>query len=357
MQVALTGLAQSGISTLFAAVAEGHVHAAAGAAHQVDQAVVKVPDERIDKLSAIYKPKKTTHATIEFLALPGLSFADEPGRHEARRIIAQARQADMLVMVLRDFHSESVAAYRNRVDPARDFEELKNELLLADLELVANRIEKLEKAITKPTTHVEQQKRELALLQRCSEALEDVQGLSGVIESDEQEKALRSFGFLSLKPICVVVNVDEDAVGRPAAISAETTGAEVLVVSAALEAELAALAPSERREFLEEMALEEIARDRLVHTCFRSLSLISFLTIGADEVRAWPVSANCSAVEAAGAVHSDIQRGFIRAETVHWSDFEAAGDMKAAKAAGKVRLEGKHYQVQDGDIINFRFNV
>ena len=357
MQVALVGLSQSGKSTLFRAITEGQAHASASGVGQVDKVVVKVPDERLEFLSGIYKPKKTTHATIEFLDLPGFSFADESHCHEARRLIAEARQVEMLVMVVCGFSSPNVAAYRDRVDPAADLEELKSEFLLADLELVAARTKKLEVAISKPSKTQDDHKRELTLLQRCNEVIENLKPISEAINTLEDEKLLRSFGFLTLKPICIVLNVAEEKMNESSVLSSEMAGGEVLALSATLEAELAALKAEERWEFLTDMGLEEIARDRLVRLCYQTLNLVSFLTVGADEVRAWTVPADCHAVEAAGQVHSDIQRGFIRAETVAYSDFQAVGDMKGAKAAGKIRLEGKTYPVQDGDIINFRFNV
>jgi len=357
MQAALVGLTQSGKSTLFSAITEGHVHAGAAAAHQVDKAVVKVPDERLDELSKIYRPKKLTYATVEYLDLPGLSFVDESSRQEARRIIAQARQADMLTVVLRGFQDDSVAVYRDRVDPVKDMEELKTEMLLADLEMIENRIAKLEVTITKPTPHVDQDKQELALMQRFSEAINKMQAISEVIDSPEEEKLVRSFGFLSIKPLLFVVNIDEDKYAEPSILTAERAGGEVVLLSAKLEAELAALDEEERGVFMEDMGVEEVARDRLLKMCYKTLNLIFFLTVVSGELRAWTIPSGCSALEAAGEIHSDIQRGFIRAETVHWDDFIAGGDMKAAKAAGKVRLEGKTYEVQDGDIINFRFNV
>jgi GTP-binding protein YchF len=357
MQIALMGLSQSGKSTLFSAITEGHVHAQAGAAHQADKAVVKVPDERLDKLSAIYKPKKTTQATIEFIDLPGLSFIDESNRQEARRIVAQARQADMLVEIIRDFHSDDVAAYRDRVDPAKDIDELKNELLLADLELIENRIAKLEVAITKPTPNVEQNKRELELMRRCREAAENLNPISAALKSPEEEKLVKSFGFLTMKPLLAVLNVDESRLGAPSPLTSEQTGTDVFSLSAKLESELAVLDVEERGVFMEDLGINEIARDRLIHTCYQTMNLASFLTVGPTDVRAWTVPAGCPALDAAGEIHSDIQRGFIRAETVTFDDFIDAGDMKAAKAAGKVRLEGKTYPVQDGDIITFRFNV
>lgn len=357
MEVALIGMSQSGKSTLFAAVTEGRISPQAQLAHQAERVVVQVPDERVDKLAAICRPKKTTYATINFVDLPGFDFREESTRHEARRLIAQARQANLLVVVLRAFADETVPAYRDRIDPAADLTELHGELIWADLELVANRIEKLKTSITKPTPHVEQDKRELELMQRCQEALENERPLSGVIESPEQEKLVRSFGFLTLKPLLLVMNISEDQLDQPPAPPAGANPAETLALSAKLEAELAGLEPAERAEFMTDLGLDDLAKDRLLRRCYESLNLVSFLTYGPDEVRAWSIPRDCAAVEAAGLIHSDIQRGFIRAETVGWSDFEAAGDFKAAKAAGKFRLEGKQYPVQDGDIITFRFNV
>jgi len=357
MQVALLGLTQSGKTTLFSAVTEGHTRAAAAMAHQADQAVVKVPDERLNVLAQMHHPKKITQATLNLLDLPGLSFVDEAARHDARRLMAQARQADMLVLVLRAFHDPSIAPYRNRVDPAKDLEELHNEMLLGDLEMIENRIDKLKKSITKPTPHIDQDKRELALMQRLSQAAENLEPLRERIESPEEEKLCRSFGFLTLKPVLPVLNVDEDSLKDPPLIEPAASDAAPLPLATKLEAELVALEPDEREAFMQDLDLSELARDKFLQQCYRSVNLISYFTAGEPEVRAWTVPAGSSALEAAGAIHSDIQRGFIRAETVAYDDLMAAGDMKAAKAAGKVRLEGKTYTVKDGDVIYFRFSV
>ncbi|MCF7958255.1 MAG: YchF family ATPase [Phycisphaerae bacterium] len=357
MQVALIGLSQSGKTTLFSAVTEGHSQTGAGSAHQAEKAVVKVPDPRLQVLTGMYSPKKTIPATIEFLDLPGLSFADEPSKHDARRIIAQARQADMLVMVLRDFKNDSVATYKNRINPTADLDEIQSELLLTDMESVSNRIEKLEVLVRKPSKTQDQDKRELALMKKGMEKLENLEPLSGIIENADEEKLVKSFGFLTMKPLCVVLNVDEDKLNEPPKLTPEDTGGEIVQLSASIEADIASLDQEDRPEFLQEMGITEIARDKLVASCYSTLKLASFLTVGPDEVRAWTIPAQCPAAEAAGVIHSDIQRGFIRAETVSYDHLIESGDMKAAKAAGHVRLEGKTYAVQDGDIINFRFNV
>ncbi|MBN1766767.1 MAG: redox-regulated ATPase YchF [Sedimentisphaerales bacterium] len=358
MQVALLGLSQSGKSCLFSAVTEGHVHSDAGLAHHADKAIVKVPDHRLEVLTEVYKPKKTIFATIEFLDLPGLNFIEEATRQDARRIIAQARQAAMLVLVVRCFENSSVARYRGRIDPAADLDEIRTEMFLTDLESVANRIGRLEKSITKPTKTQQQDKHELELMRAYSEKLENMQALSEIIKSPEEEKFMRSFGFLTMKPVLVVLNVNDNKLSAPVAITPDQAGDDILTLSAQMEAEIAALDEDDRGIFLEDMGLTEIARDRLVKSCYHAMNLVSFLTVGDDEVRAWTIPKDCPAVEAAGQVHSDIQRGFIRAETIAYDDFIAfEKDMKAAKAAGKVRLEGKQYPVHDGDIINFRFNV
>jgi len=358
MEVALIGMSQSGKSTLFKAVSEGHMqHEGHGGVAQTLKTVVKVPDVRLEKLTQMYHPKKTTHATIRFADLPGLNFIEESSRQEARRILADARQADMLVLVLRGFQSASVMPYRDRVNPQADFEELQTEMLLADLEMITNRIEKLKVNVTKPTKNLEQDKRELHLMEKCAAAVDQLQPISTVVENEEQEKMVRSFGFLTLKPLSVVVNIGEDQLASAETVKIEGTHDGVIALSASIEAELAALPPEERQDFLKEMGISEIAKDRLVQQCYRTMKLISFLTVGEDEVRAWTIPSGCNAVDAAGEIHSDIQRGFIRAETVSYNDLMAAGDMKGVKAAGKMRLEGKTYMVQDGDIINFRFNV
>ena len=195
------------------------------------------------------------------------------------------------------------------------------------------------------------------LMKRFQAAVDELQPLSSVAANPEEAKLVRSFGFLTLKPMVIVVNVDEDCIGQAVSLDAAGLGGDVLSLCVSVEAELAALDADERQAFLEDMGITEIARDRLIRQCYDTLKLRSFLTAGEDEVRAWTIPAGCHAVEAAGEIHSDIQRGFIRAETVHYDDLMAAGDMKGAKAAGKVRLEGKTYEVLDGDIINFRFNV
>ncbi len=355
MRVCFIGPAQSGKSTLFAAVAEaGGSNVDISRPDQPHLAVVKVPDTRLDWLRELYNPKKTTPAELEILDLPGMDLSDEAGRSRSKTHWPAIRQSDMLVFIVRSFNSDSVPAYRNRVDAAADVRELLGEMLFADLEQVAARVEKLEASVKRPTPKRDEQQRELELMTRLQDTLENEKPLNEAIKNETEDKLIRSFGLFSQKPALVVVNCDEDDLEGDDTV--ETLPA--LRLSAQIEEEIAQLPPEDRGEFLADLGLGEAASDRLVRACYSRMNLVSFLTSGEDECRAWTIADSTPAVEAAGKIHSDIARGFIRAETIAYDDFHAAaGSMKDAKAAGTVRLEGKTYIVKDGDIINFRFNV
>jgi GTP-binding protein YchF len=264
----------------------------------------------------------------------------------------------LLVLVVRAFENPIVPAYRNRINPLGDLTELQTELLLADLELVSTRIERLEKQVHKPTKTQAHDKAELALQLRLQEAIEAEKPISSAIKDDIELAMIKSLGFLTMKPMIVVVNVGENQLDEQFDFS-ERLDSSVPVTSfcAKLEHELSQLDSESRAEFTADLGITESAASKFVNSCYDALGLISFLTIGSDELRAWPIRKGTIAVEAAGKVHSDIQRGFIRAETFAYDDLKEYGDEKALKAAGKIRLEGKDYRVQDGDIINFRFNV
>lgn len=356
MKTALLGLSQSGKSTIFSALS-GKAIPPMGL-NNIEEAIVPVPDERLVWLEGLYKPQKTVRATIDVLDLPGFSFTDEHGRTAARRLIGQIRTVDMLVMVIRAFEDPSVPPYRNKVDPKRDLVELQTELLLSDLELVTTRIEKLEKQVTRPTKTQAQDKAELALQKRLQEAIESEKPISSAIENEDELNIIKSLGFLTLKPMAVVVNVGEDQLDKTFDLG-EVMGGMIPVVTmcAKLEHELAQLDEESRTAFKADLGIVESAAEKFVQICYSALGLISFLTVGPDEVRAWPIRKGMIAWDAAGKVHSDIKRGFIRAETMAYDDLKTLGDEKAVKAAGKMRLEGKEYVVKDGDIINYRFNV
>lgn len=356
MKVALLGLLQSGKSTLLSGVS-GRDLPPIGTTH-INEAIVPVPDERLNWLTGVYKPKKTVHATVDCLDVPGFSFLDDHGRAAARRLINQIRTMDMLVLVVRAYEDSSVPPYRDSVDPVRDLAELQTELLLADLELVMTRIERLEKQVTRPTKTQAQDKAELALQRRLQETIEAEKPISSAIETEAEHAMIKSLSFLTLKPMAVAVNVSEDQLDQVFDFS-EHLDARVPVVSicAKLEYELSQLDPESRAAFMEDLGINTTAAGKFMNSCYSALGLISFLTVGPDEVRAWPLTQGTVALEAAGKIHSDIKRGFIRAETFCYDDIKELGSEKELKAAGKIRLEGKEYVVQDGDVLNFRFNV
>jgi len=355
VKVALIGMMQSGKSTIMSAIS-GKPAAMSGAI-DITEVVVPVPDERIDWLTGLYQPKKTVNATVDCLDLPGLCFTDDNTRAAARRLFGNVRTVDMFVIVVRAFQSDTVPAYGGSVNPVRDLNDLKMEFLLADLEMVTTRIERLEKAIHKPTKTQAKDKAELALQLKLQEGLESEKPISELISSDSELELVRSLGFLTLKPMMVVVNIGEDQIGETIDLGKAAQGLEVVTMSAEIEAEIAQLDKSSRDEFMADMGLTEPAANKFVESCYSTLGLISFLTVGKDEVRAWPIRKGTTALDAAGKIHSDIKRGFIRAETIGYADLRQFGSEKEVKAAGKSRLEGKTYVVQDGDIINFRFNV
>lgn len=356
MKVALIGLPQSGKSTLLAAVS-GKTPAPGGPVG-IDEAIVPVPDARIDWLSGYYKPKKTTYATLDCLDVPGLDFENEHGRAAARRMVGQVRTVDMLVLVIRAFEDATVPMYRSRVDPIKDLAELHTELLLADLELVTTRIDRLEKQVLRPTPTQAHDKAELALQRKLQQAIESERPISSVVETEAEREMIKSLAFLTQKPMAVAVNVGEGQLDRVFDFSGSLQASvPVVSISAKLEYELSQLDPASRADFMAEMGIKASGVSQFVNSCYTALGLVSFLTVGSDEVRAWPIHKGTVAVDAAGKVHSDIKRGFIRAEIFGFEDIQTHGSEKDLRAAGRFRLEGRDYVVRDGDVINFRFNV
>jgi len=354
MRVAIVGFPYSGKTALFIAVSgvpRDHLKPA-----EENLAAVHIPEPRLDFLAELFKPRKKVEATMDFVDLPGSAEGDTQEAGLAKHL-PTLRQSDALLVVLRAFTSDAVPLHGDRVDPERDLRQMREEMLLADLTLCAGRLEKLEKAVTKPTKDVEQLKHELALLKRCQDALEGEKPLRDVVQPGEEQKFLRSFGFLTQKPEVVVINVDESLAGAPPPFR-DPHAYATIALCAPLEADLLQLEPAERGPFMAEYGIPALARDRIVRACFDALGMISFLTGGtADEVRAWPVPKGTTAVEAAGKVHTDMARGFIRAEAIAFADLRAAGTIREAKAAGKIRQEPRSYVVQDGDFITVKFNV
>jgi GTP-binding protein YchF len=351
MKSAFLGITGSGKSTLIAAIS-GRKMAQAGAA-QIEEVIAKVPDERLDWLQNLYKPKKNVPATIDCLDLPGLSFADDHSKAAARKLLGNVRTADLLVLVIRAFESAGIKA-----DPMKELSDLMTEILLADLELVETRIVNLEKQVNKPSKDQAKQKAELAFQLRLREAIENEKPLKTAIQTPDEIELVKPLGFLTLKPMVVVFNTPESDHSK----TFETKGVidasiPVISVCASIEYEISQLDEESKKDFMKDLGLTESAASKLVKSCYYALGLINFFTVGPDETRAWPILAGTTALDAAGKIHSDIKRGFIRAETISYADLKQYGDEKAVKAAGKFRLEGKAYIVQDGDIMNFRFNV
>lgn len=348
MKVALIGLMQSGKSTLMSSVSGRDVPPVGSTS--IEEAIVPVPDVRLDWLTDLYKPKKTVRATVDCLDVPGFNFADDSGRAAARRLINKIRTIEMLVLVVKGFGPDA--------NPTQDLSDLQTELLLADLELVTTRIEKLEKQVHKPTKTQARDKAELALQLKLQEAIEAEKPISTAIQSEAEKDIIKSLGFLTLKPMFVAINTDESAIDETPDLSdVMDSSVPVIGICAKLEQELSQLDAESKTEFMADLGITELAAGRFINECYSALGLISFLTSGPDEVRAWPIRKGTIAHDAAGKIHSDIKRGFIRAETFSFEALKEYGSEKELKTAGKVRLEGKEHVVQDGDIMNFRFNV
>ncbi len=347
MKSGFVGLGGSGKSTLFNAVTGSD-----GAGDPLR--TVSVPDQRVDQLAEIYSPKKTTYAKFECHDLPGIGGDD---RGEAR-LFASLRELDALALVVRCFESDAYPYDRPSVDVAKDVNDLVSALQVADWNMVENRVDKLEKQVHKPTKTQDQDKKELALLLRLKAVLEAGGLVDDVEINSAEEELIRGFRFLTQKPKLVVLNLPDEGADDAALKAAVPDGLDrVLCIRGSIEAEIASLDEADAAEFMADYAIESPARDRLISELYGLLGLHSFLTAGDDECRAWTIRRGASAHEAAGAIHSDIQRGFIRAEVIPFTDLVESGGFKEAKAAGHMRLEGKEYPVADGEVINFRFSV
>jgi GTP-binding protein YchF len=346
MKAGLVGYAQSGKTTLFDALTGQHKHGAGGRA-QVNLGAIKVPDPRIDALSAIFRPKLTTYAEMQFVDVPGPAKKGSGLDAEALRALAEVDAFCLVVRGFPGFDGEPG-------DPERELRCFDAELVLHDLGLVEKRLERLAREHKQGSAEHHE-------LERLHAHLDSGQPLRVMPWSDAEDRELAHFSFLSRRPLLVVVNVAEDLAAAPAAsgvlAAAEERGCEVLSLCATIEAEIADLPSSDQPEFLASLGLIEPARARFIRAAYHLLDLISFFTVGEDEVRAWPIRRGDRAPRAAGRIHSDLERGFIRAEVTHYQDFITVGSDAKARQEGKLRLEGKEYVVHDGDIMNIRFAV
>lgn len=352
MKVGLIGFARSGKTTVFNAITGATAEVGAYGSREANVAVIKVPDARVDALTDIFKPKKKTYAEIEFIDIAPAEGTDQDKALD-NAALNLLKNADALVHVVRAFENENVMHPRGSVNPERDVIALEEELQLIDLIIVEKRVERLEKEHKKDTEH--------ELLVRCKEHLETGAPLRTLELNAQEEASLRNFTFLSQKPMMVLGNYGDDAIGKdnPCGLRqvTQTLNLRLIEFCGALEMEVNQLPEAERASFREELGLGEESRIRFIQFAYEMLGLISFLTAGEPEVRAWTIHKGTHAVDAAGVIHSDIKRGFIRAETVSYAHFMEAGSMAKAKEKGWMRLEGKEYVVQDGDMLLFRFNV
>ncbi len=361
MQVAIVGLPGSGKTAVFTALgghpAEGS-HAAGRAAPNVG--VVPVPDARVDALAAVFKPKKSVYADVTYVDLAIPAGATRAGTVDPD-LLGRIRNSDALLHVARAFDS---ASDERPPDPWRDVDELDLEYVVADLDVVTRRLEKLRTSGRHGSTaEREQNAREEELLDRLAPVLEEGRPLRKLSWSDDDELIARGFRFLSQKPQLVVLNLDESQLPGAEALEAEGRAAhgspsrDVIALAGRIEAEIAALPEADAKPFLDDLGIAEASRDRVIGRTYALLGLFSFLTAGPDECRAWTIPIGASALDAAAAIHSDLARGFIRAEVVDWSDLVECGSTAEARKRGLLRSEGKAYVVRDGDVIEVLFNV
>ena len=350
METAIVGLAGSGKTTIFNALTgqSAPTRDAGGGKRQPYLSEVKVPDERLDKLAALYNPKKLTHATVLFKDLP--LEHDEEGRISATGL-ADVRKADAVVIVVRAFENGSVPLPFPAATPLRELRKVMDSLVFGDYEIAEKRVARLDKEAKRDT-------REYHLLQQIVERLGAGKPLGSAFFAGEDQKLFAGFGFLTAKPLFVIVNLGEKTAPHEDLLAeAAAIGVDVFPIRGDMEMEIAQLPAQDQKDFLQDLGLSEPAKNRFLRHVYATLHLVSFFTVGDDECKAWSIREGSSAVTAAGEIHSDLAKGFIRAEVADWKEVVEGGDFSKAKKAGKIRLEGKEYIVKDGDVLLIRFNV
>lgn len=364
LKAGIVGLPNVGKSTLFNAITKQNILAAnyPFATIEPNVGVVIVPDNRVDYLAGLYNPPSVVPTTFEFTDIAGLVEGASKGEGLGNKFLSHIREVDAIVEVVRCFDDANITHVTGKTNPVNDIEIINIELVLADLDVVNNRIGKIEKKAE--TTKDKVAMAEVDVLKKCQKALEANTPLRRITFNEDEEKILRNFSLLTIKPIIYVANVDEESVvvgnndySNAVLEYANAEGSGVIVMCCKLEADLAGLENEERAEFLKSVGITSSGLDKLIFATYDLLGLATFFTVGSDEVRAWTFKKGTKAPDCAGLIHSDIKRGFIRAEVMAYDDLFALGDEKSVKEAGKLRIEGKEYIIKDGDICYFRFNV